>query len=232
MADFLSLGEADHLAEEAAPFARPGIGHVFIGMIRSPERTLAEGFAHPIQSYALGLASAGGIYWALNFAIAQAAGQGTALPLLLGAIFLIGIPAGIAYLFAFSILIHWSCDILGGAPTRKKVRTALAYVGVPGIIALVLFSLPKLLIFGRALFMPERAWMSLNPVLVWGLWFGDALCFAWSLLLLAKALKLMNGFSTARAVAAAALPLGPIVLIGVLFFIIVWSGVFFAPPAF
>ena len=122
--------------------------------------------------------------------------------------------------------------MLGGEPTRKKVRTALAYVGVPGIIALVLFGLPKVIVFGQTLFMQERAWLSANPVLVWGLWFGDAICFAWSLMLVARALKLMNGFSTSRAIATAALPLGPIVLIGALFFIIVWSGVFFAPPEF
>ncbi len=232
MPEFLSLGEADHLAEESSSFARPGLDRVFVGMIRRPGETLADAFSHPLQSYASCFAAAGGVYWALNLSIAQPSGDGMALPMLLAAILLIGLPAGIAYLFALSILIHWSCDILGGKPTRKKIRMMLAYVGVPGIIALVLFGLPKVVLFGRTLFMPERAWLSANPVLVWGLWFGDALCFAWSLMLVVKALKLMNGFSTARAVAAAALPLCPIVLIGVLFFLIVWSGVFFAPPAF
>jgi hypothetical protein len=47
-----------------------------------------------------------------------------------------------------------------------------------------------------------------------------------------RGLKMMNGFSTPRAVVAAVLPAVPIVLIGLLFLGVAWTGVFFAPPAF
>lgn len=232
MTDFLLLHDAEQIAAEAEPAVKPGLARVFAGMVRRPAETLAEAFAHPIQSYAVILAAAGGVYWTLNAAIAQAGGDAVSLPVTLAAILLVGIPAGAGYLFAFSILINWACDILGGQPTRKKVRVTLAYAGVPGIIALVLLGLPKILIFGQSLFLQGRPWMSANPALVWGLWFGDALCFAWSWLLVVKALKIMNGFSTGKAIAAAVLPLGPILLIGMLFVAIVWGGVFMAPPAF
>ena len=232
MTEFLSLDDADQIAEESAPVARPGLVHVFTGILRDPAQTLSDGLAHPIQSYAAILAAAGGVYWSLNLAIAEAGGGALPLPAILLAILALGIPAGIGYLFALTILLDWSCDILGGKATRKKMRTALAYVGVPGIVALVLFGIPKLLIFGHSLFLPERAWLSASPVLVWGLWFGDAICFAWSAMLIVKALKLMNGFSTQRAVMAAVLPMGPIALIGLLFLTIVWSGLVSTPPAF
>ncbi|HET9481749.1 MAG TPA: YIP1 family protein, partial [Candidatus Polarisedimenticolia bacterium] len=155
-----------------------------------------------------------------------------AMPVLLAAILLIGLPAGVGYLFAITILLNWSCDILGGRATRKGIRMMLAYAGVPGLVALVLFGIPKLLVFGRELFLPERTWLQANPALVWGLWFGDAICFAWSLALVIKSLKILNGFSTGRAMLAAILPLGPIALIGLLFLAIVYGGILTAPPAF
>jgi len=229
MSDFLSLHDAEQLGQDAAPVIRPGLARVFTGMIRTPDQTLSEAFAHPIQSYAIVFAGAGGIYWALNVAIAEAMGTALPLPLLLGSIALLGIAGGIAYLFALTILLNWSCDVLGGPATRKQIRMMLAYVGVPGLVAMVLFGLPKILIFGQSLFMPDRPWMSANPLLVWGLWFGDTTCFAWSLWLSVKALKMMNGFSTARAVGALALPLGPVALIGVLFLLIAGVGLFTAP---
>jgi hypothetical protein len=232
MTELLSLHDADKIAEESAPVQKPGLFHVFAGMLRQPRSTLTEAFTHPIQLYAVLLASAGGVYWLLNFSIAQAPGDKLGLFVLLPAMFLVGIPVGIAYMFALTILIQWSCDILGGEPSRRKIRMLLAYAGVPGIIALVLFGLPKIAVFGHALFLPEREWLAANPLLVWGLWFGDAICFAWSLMLVVRGLKIMNGFSTGRAVFAAALPLAPIALIGFLFIVIVWTGVFFAPPAY
>lgn len=229
MPDFLSLHDAEQIAEEEAPVAKPGLARVFVGMIRDPARTLGEAFAHPIQSYALAFAAAGGLYWALNIAIAEAMGVALPAPLLLAAVLLIGIPGGIAYLFALTILLNWSCDILGGHPNRKRLRMMLAYVGVPGLVALVLFGLPRIAIFGQSLFMPERAWMAANPALVWGLWFGDAICFAWSLWLVVMALKMLNGFSTGKAILAAALPLVPIALIGLLFVLIAGVGLLTAP---
>ena len=232
MKDFLSLHDADQIVEESAPVPKPGYVPVFLGMLRDPAKTLRDAFAHPIPTYAVTFAAVGGIYWVVNLAIAQTLGTNIAFPMLLASIPPLGIAVGIGYMFAFTILLDWSCDILGGEATRKQIRMALAYAGVPGIIALVLFGIPRILIFGQSLFLPERAWMSANPALVWGLWFGDAVCFVWSLTLILKALKIMNGFGTGKAVAAALLPLAPIVLIGALFIVIVWSGVFFAPPAF
>jgi len=229
MSDFLSLHDAEQIAQEAAPVARPGLTRVFTGMLRSPAQTLSEAFAHPIQGYAMFFAAVGGIYWALNVAIAQAAGQTLPLPILLSAVVLLGICGGIAYLFALTILLNWSCDIMGGTATRKQIRMLLAYVGVPGIVALALFGVPRILIFGQSLFLPTRPWMSASPVLVWGLWFGDAMCFAWSLWLTVKALKLSNDFSTGRAMAVMALPLGPVALIGILFVLIAGVGLFTAP---
>ena len=232
MTDFLSLRDADRIARESVHPPGPGIASVFRGMILAPAATLREGLANPIPGYALVLSGLGGVYWMLNFAVIRTLGEDLAPMALASAVVLLGIQAGVAYLYALSILIHWSCDILGGDPTRAKVRASLAYAGVPGIIALVLFGMPKVLVFGWSLFMPERAWLSANPVLVWGLWFGDALCFAWALYLVVKALGMMNGFTAGRAVLAAALPLVPIGLIGFLFVLIAWSGIFFAPPAF
>lgn len=229
MSDFLSLHDAEQIAEEAAPVVKPGLGHVITGMIKDPIKTLGEAFAHPIQSYAVILAGLGGIYWAFNLAIAQEIGPALPAPALLAAIVLIGFPAGVAYLYMLTILLNWSSDVLGGQPVRKKIRSLLAYVGVPGLVAMVLFALPKLLIFGQSLFMPERSWMSANPVLVWGLWFGDALCYVWSLSLAVKGMKLMNGFTTARAVGALALPLIPVAFIGLLFLLIAGVGLFTAP---
>ncbi len=232
MSEFLSLHDAEQVAREAAPVVRPGLGRVFAGMIRTPAETLRDAFAHPIQSYAVAYAAAGGVYWALNLAVIQAVGDSASLASLLAGVLVTGLCGGIAYLYAFTILINWSCEILGGQPTRARIRMALAYVGVPGILALVLFGLPKVLIFGHALFERGRPWLDSSPALVWGLWFGDALCFAWSAMLVVKSLKVMNEFSTARAMAAAVLPAAPIVLIGFLFLVIVWSGIFLAPPAF
>jgi len=230
MTDFLSLHDAEQIAAEEAPVPKPGLSHVATGVIRNPAQTLADALAHPFESYALTLAAAGGVYWALNVAIAEAGSRTASLPVSLAAIVFLGICGGVAYLYALTILLNWSCDILGGQATRKKLRTVLAYAGVPGIIALVLFGLPKLLIYGQSLFMQERS--SISSPFIWVLWFGDALCFAWSLMLVVKGLKMMNGFGTAKAMMAALLPLGPIALIGILFAAVVWGGGSFAPPAY
>ncbi|HEY3175522.1 MAG TPA: YIP1 family protein [Candidatus Polarisedimenticolia bacterium] len=229
MPAFLSLHDADLIAEESAPVVKPGLHKVFAGMIRNPAETLGAAFAHPIQAYAVAYAAAGGVYWALNLAIAQASGHTMSLPVMLAAVLFLGIPGGIAYLYALTILINWSCEIIAGESERRKVRMLLAYVGVPGLIALATSGLLKLAIFGQTLFMPERVWMSANPVLVWGLWFVDAVCFAWSLMLLIKGLKIMHGLGTGRAIAAATLPLVPIALIGLVFGIIAGWGLFTAP---
>lgn len=229
MQEFLSLHDAEQIEAESAPVVKPGLANVFKGVIRDPMETFRQAFAHPIQSYAMTLAAAGGVYWAMNLAIAQAGGHTLSLPQMLAMIVALGIPGGIAYMFALTILLHWSCDILGGAPERRKIRMLLAYAGVPALVSLVCFGLPRLFLFGSSLFMPEREWMTGNPVLVWGLWFGDALCFAWSLMLVVKGLKLMNGFSTARAIGAALLPTIPMLLIGFVFLLIAGWGLFTAP---
>jgi len=232
MVRFLSLQDAERIAEEDGPSAYAGITRVAVGILTSPSRTLADAYAHPVQRYAIAFSALGGVYWALNLAIAEAGGRAIPLPALLGAMILIGLAGGVGYLFAISILINWSCDILGGEPSRRRVRIALGYAGVPGLIALVLFGIPKVMLFGESLFMPGREWMSANPLLVWGLWLGDAVCFVWSGWLVLKALRIMNGFSRMRTLAAAALPIGPILLIGLLFLSIAWSGILLAPPAF
>lgn len=232
MPDFLSLHDADRIAQESAPIAKPGLARVFTGMIRDPARTLSEAFAHPIQSYAVILAALGGVYWALNLAVAQAGGETLTLPQILTGIVILGLVGGVAYMYALTILMFWSCDILGGQPGRRKIRTLLAYAGVPGLIAMVAVAIPRVAIFGHSLFLSSRPWREANPVLVWGLWFGDAICFSWSMLLVVKGLKLMNGFTTGKAIAAAVLPAVPIALIGLLFLFIAWTGIFFAPPAF
>ena len=229
MPDFLSLHDAELIAEEHAPIVKPGLPKIFFEMIRNPSETLSAAFAHPIQSYTLIGAAAGGVYWALNLAIAQAGGHTVSLPMTLGAILVLGIPGGIAYLYALSILLNWSAEILGGGAERRKTREMLAYVGVPGLNALATAGLIKVVIFGQSLFMPERTWMSGNPALVWGLWFIDAVCFAWSLYLVVKGLKIMNGFSTGRAIASAVLPLAPMALIGLVFVTIAGWGLFTAP---
>lgn len=229
MQDYLSLHDAEQIEAESAPVVKPGLANVFRGVLKDPTETLRQAFAHPIQSYAMTFAAAGGVYWAMNLAVAQAGGHTLSLPMMLSAIVAIGIPGGIAYLFALTILINWSCEILGGTPERRKIRMLLAYAGTPALIALVLFGLPRLLLFGPSLFMPERAWMTANPALVWGLWFGDALCFAWSLMLVVKGLKLMNGFSTPRAIGAILLPTIPMLMIGVIFLLIAGWGLFTAP---
>lgn len=232
MRDFITLHGADQIEKESAPIERPGFAHVVTGIIRHPAATLREVIANPVQSYAAALAAAGGVYWALNLAIAWA-GMGD-LPLagILAALIVVGIPAGISYLYVLTILFDWSCDILGGQPMRRQIRMLLACAGIPGIIALVLFGASKLLIYGATLFAPERPWLESNPAIVWGLWFGDALAFAWSLLLVIKGLKIMNGFSSGRAMAAAVLPFVPLVLLGGLFLMIVWGVMVSAPPAF
>ncbi|HKY32573.1 MAG TPA: Yip1 family protein [Candidatus Polarisedimenticolia bacterium] len=232
MSDFLSLHDAERIAADAAPVKAPGLTRVVAGLAMRPAETLREVLAHPSAAQATLLAALGGVYWAVNFAVAQGSGASVPLGTLLAVCVAAGAPGGIAYMYALSILLHWACEVLGGEPTRGRLRAALAYAGVPGIAALVLFGVPRLLIFGPSLFLPERTWMSANPALVWGLWFGDAVFFAWSLTLIVRALKIVNGFSTARAVLAALLPIVPIVLIGVLFLVIAWTGMFFAPPAF
>ena len=229
MQDFLSLHDAEQIEAESAPVVKPGLANVFKGVIKDPMETLRQAYAHPIQSYAMAFAAAGGVYWAMNLAVAQAMGHTLSLPMTLVAIVGLGIPGGIAYMFALTILLNWSCEILGGEPERKKIRMLLSYAGAPALIALVFFGLPRLLLFGSSLFMPERAWMTANPALVWGLWFGDALCFAWSLMLVIKGLKLMNGFSTGRAVEAAMLPTVPMALIGIVFLLIAGWGLVTAP---
>jgi len=229
MMDFLSLHDAELIEAESAPVVKPGLPSVFIGILRNPIETLRQAFAHPIQSYAWAFAAAGGIYWALNLAIAQAIGRTVSLPTVLAGIVGLGILGGIAYMYALTILLNWSCEILGGTPERRKIRMLLAYAGAPALLALVFCGLPRLFLFGSSLFLPEREWMTANPALVWGLWFGDAICFAWSLMLVVRGLKLMNGFGTGRAIGAALLPMVPMALIGIVFLLIAGWGLFTAP---
>lgn len=232
MPDFLSLHDAEQIAAEAAPVRAPGLGHVVVGMLKHPAETLREAIAHPVQAYALTFAAFGGVYWSVNFAIAQGLGAALPLPALLASCVGAGLVGGIAYMYALSILLNWSCEILGGETARAKVRYLLALAGIPGLLAMVLMGLPRIALFGQGLFMPDRPWLSANPALVWGLWFGDAIAFTWSMSLVIRGLKMMTGFSTGRALLAAALPAVPVVLIGLLFLSIAWTGIFFAPPAF
>ncbi len=233
MNDFLSLHDADQIEAGVIEAARgPSFRDVVTGIVRHPARTLCEVITHPSTSHAVALSSAGGVYWAVNAAIAQGLGRSFGPGLLFAAVVVLGALGGIAYLYALSILISWACDVLGGEPTRAKVRSLLAVAGIPGVIALVAFGLPRIALFGHGLFMPDRPWLQASPLIVWGLWFGDAICFSWSLMLVVRGLKMMNGFSTPRAMMAAVLPAVPIVLIGLLFLGVAWTGVFFAPPAF
>lgn len=232
MPDFLSLHDAEQIAADAAPVRAPGLTNVVVGILKRPHETLREALAHPVQAYAVTFAALGGIYWAVNFSIAQGLGAALPLPVLLAACAGAGIAGGVAYMYALSILIHWSCEILGGETSRAKVRYLLALAGIPGLLALVLMGLPRIALFGQGLFMADRPWLSANPLLVWGLWFGDAVAFTWSMTVVIRGLKIMTGFSTGRALLAAALPAVPILLIGLLFLSIAWTGIFFAPPAF
>lgn len=233
MNDYLSLHDADQIEAGAIEAAHgPSFRHVLTGIVRRPAETLREVLTHPRTSHAVALSSAGGIYWAVNLAIAQGLGRSLPPGLLFATVVVLGSLGGIAYLYALSILINWACDVLGGEPTRAKVRSLLAVAGIPGVVALLIFGLPRIALFGHGLFMPDRPWLQASPLIVWGLWFGDAVCFSWSLLLVVRGLKMMNGFSTSRAVLAAVLPAVPIVLIGLLFLGVAWTGIFFAPPAF
>ncbi len=232
MKDFLSLHDADAIAAESAPVERPGLMHVIAGTIGHPSATFREVFDRPVQSYAALLAGVGGIYWLLNLAIAWAGGNDLSLGLILGGIVVVGLPAGIAYLYALTILLDWSCDILGGNPVRRRIRMLLACAGIPGILALLLMGIPKVVVYGHGLFLPERAWATGDATLIWALWFGDACAFAWSMLLVIRGLKIMNGFTTTRAMGAALLPLAPVALLGGIFLVVIWGVMSFAPPAY
>jgi len=232
MKNLITLHDADEIAAESAAIERLGLARVILGILRQPSHALAQVFERPFQGYALLLAGAGGIYWLLNLSIAAAMGGSIPLPLLLLSVAVIGVAAGLAYLYALTILIDWACDILGGNATRRQIRMLLACAGIPGLLALLVTGIPRIILFGESLFLPERAWMAASPVLVWGLWFGDAVAFAWSALLVVKGLKIMNGFSTARAMGAAVLPVAPIALLGGFFLLMMWAVLALAPPAF
>jgi len=229
MSEYLSLKEAEHLAEEMAPFPRPGLAVVVLGMLREPEETLERGFAHPVMNYAHSLAAVGGVYWTLNFLIAQASGGAMPLGNALAFGLVGGAALGLGYLYALAVLLTWSVDILGGEPHRKQIRVALSYAAVPVLPALVLFGLPRILIFGASLFQPGWGWIAQNPVVAWALLAGDVACLVWSTALLLKGLRLMNDFHLGKAVAALVVPLGPLVLIGMLFLVLMAVGGFFQP---
>jgi len=229
MSEYLSLKEAEQLAEEMAPFPRPGVVTVAVGMVRDPEATLKQAFAHPVMDYAHTLAAVGGIYWTLNFLVFQASGGALTLGGALAFGLLGGAVLGIGYLYALTVLLTWSVDILGGEPHRRQIRMALAYAGVPGFLALLLFALPKVLIFGPALFQPGWAWVAQSPTVAWALVAGDAAFLVWSVVLLLKGLRLMNDFHVGRALAALVVPLAPMALIGLLFWVLMAVGGFFQP---
>jgi len=227
MSEYLSLKEAEHLAEEMAPFPRPAIASVLAGMVRSPEETLKQAFAHPIMDYAHILAAVGGVYWTLNFLVAQASARATGLGPALAFGLVGGAALGIAYLYALTVLLVWSVDILDGEPHRKQIRMALAYAGVPAVLALVLVTVPRILIFGSALFQPGWGWVAQNPAVAWALAAGDVAFLLWSVVLVVKGLRLMNEFHVGRALAALVVPLAPMALIGMLFWVLMAVGGFF-----
>lgn len=227
MSEYLSLKEAEQLGEEMAPFPRPGVVTVVLGMVREPDETLKQAFAHPVMDYAHTLAAVGGIYWTLNFLVAQASGGATTLGGTLAFGLLGGAALGIGYLYALTVLLTWSVDILGGEPHRRQIRMALAYAGVPGCLALVLFTLPRIALFGPALLQPGWGWVAENPLAAGVLVAGDAAFLLWSVMLLLRALRLMNDFHLGRALAALVVPLLPLVLIGMLFWVLMAVGGFF-----
>lgn len=229
MSDYLSLKEAEQLAEEMAPFPRPSLVKVVAGMVLRPEETLRQAFAHPVMAYAHALAAVAGIYWTLHFVIAQAAARGSNPAAALGFSLVGGAALGVGYLYALTVLLVWSVDILGGEPHRKQLRMALSYCGIPVCAALFLVAIPKVAFFGTLLFKPGWAWVADSPAVAGLLLAGDAALFAWSLVLLVKALRLMNDFSTARAWAALLVPIAPLVLIGLLFWALMAIGGFFQP---
>jgi hypothetical protein len=104
---------------------------------------------------------------------------------------------------------------------------ALSYAGVPAVLALVVVTIPRILIFGSALFQPGWEWAAASPVVAGALLAGDVAFLLWSVVLLVKGLRLMNDFHVGRALAALVVPLAPMALIGMLFWVLLAVGGFF-----
>lgn len=171
-------------------------GHPFWAIWFSPRRTIRQIISVNSQLHVVPLACLTGIGRVLDRASSRNLGDQLSLPSVLGLACLGGALAGLIGLwvssFGFSITGKW----LGGTASREHLRTAIAWSGVPLVVALLMW-IPELLLFGSEMFTAETPRMDAQPGLFNLLLLfvaAESVLGVWSFLLLCQTIAEVQGF--------------------------------------
>ncbi|MCF4101912.1 YIP1 family protein [Gillisia sp. M10.2A] len=145
-------------------------------------------------------------------------GMGDDMSLAAVLIISLGLGAGLGwisfYIYAYTLSItgNW----LKGSSEPKEFRTIIAWSLVPSIAGLLLL-IPEILFFGDEVFKSNvsNTSLSFNPAkLIFGA--VELIFWLWSVVILVKGIKIIQKFSTGRALANMMLPVG--IIMGVILF--------------
>lgn len=171
------------------------------------------------------LAGLAGVVQALDRAAGEALGDALSLPMILGFTVVMGPVFGIISLYLGSVVVAWTGKWIGGSASRRYVRTAMAWAGLPVVAALVLWVV-MIAAVGDGMFITDTSQLDTSlgaALLVAGSGLALIVLGIWSLVLFVKALGEVQGFSAWKglgnvtlAIMAIAVPLAAIVMATVL----------------
>lgn len=173
---------------------------LFVKIWTEPTKTFEHILHHCPEKYVLGLMALGGITRALDNAMEKGRGDEMSNIAIIGMAIVAGILAGWLSYYFYAWLLGIAGKWLNGETPPSTFRTILAWASVPTINSLLLI-VPGWFIFGEEMFKSEPMFDTWSQELAFlGFIFIHVILGIWSLVILVKGIKLVQGFSTGKSI--------------------------------
>jgi hypothetical protein len=173
----------------------------WVSMWTRPRATIRQIVMTDSERHIHLLAIVSGFGQALSNAEERSLGNQMGVPAVLVFCLMFGAIGGLIGLYLASAMLRWTGSWLGGQATSEQVRAAYAWSSVPAIWLLSIW-LPKILIFGRRVFM-DAGFASETQRLVFLLFaLIELVVGIWGTVVFLKSLGEVHGFSAWKALGA------------------------------
>lgn len=159
--------------------------------------------ADPTRHVAL-IAMVAGFAEALSNAEGRSLGEQLGLPAVLMFCLILGPIGGLLGLYIAGALLRWTGSWLGGHASSEQVRAAYAWSSVPALWLLPIW-VPKILIFGRRLFMDVPFASETHRAIFLLFALIELVVGIWAMVVFLKCLGEVHGFSAWKALGASLL---------------------------
>lgn len=196
------------------PLEKPAsLGWSWLTIWISPRQTIRRIVDTNAEYGVIPLAVLSGIQQVLDRASKQGWGDNQSLIVVLIFALVGGVLSGIVGVYLNGALYQWTGSWLGGQATTKEVRCAAAWSSIADI-ALLIFVLPLIGVFGRNWFTSSADWLSPTQAGVLLAFLGTIglVSFCWKVFLFAKCLAEVHRFSAWKGLATAVLGMAVIVV--------------------